>query len=338
MAERNYHENEKQGSVTRRPVRVGPLTAVAVPLLILAFLFRPTLPSVAAPDFAYFPPQPSSSVRASKWEPLATTTAAERETTESESTEPETSVADALLTLPSDSPVQPFEPTTIGMPPLEEEATTTPLPTPTPKPQAWLDRIVPENGERPLSYFDDALFIGDSRTEGLMLSQLIPSATYFTDIGISARHFFTKKIPFADGRELTMSQGLALRDFGKIYLCIGINDIGDPQDAFLNNYSRMVDFIRQEEPQALLYVVSILPVSQARDDEGNWVNNDNVWRFNDLLLEFCADHGLPYLDAAAAVSDEYGKLPADASADGLHLSHALLEKYVYFLRTHTLGD
>ncbi len=326
--------------MTRHPVRVGPLTAIAVPLLILSFLFRPTLPSVAAPDFAYFPPQPAPSVRASEWEPLVTTRAVEWEPTESTATEPQNDRMDALLTLSSDSPMQPYEPTTIGMPPVEEEPTTTPRPTPTPTtlPQAWLDQIVPEHGERPLSYFDDALFIGDSRTEGLMLSRLIPSATYFTDIGISARHFFSKKIPFADGRELTMSQGLALRDFGKIYLCIGINDIGDPQDLFLSNYQRMVEFIRQEEPQAILYVVSILPVSQSRDDQGDWVNNDNVWRFNDLLLELCVDYRLPYLDAAAAVSDEYGKLPGDASVDGLHLSHALLEKYVHFLRTHTLDD
>ncbi|MDI9469436.1 MAG: GDSL-type esterase/lipase family protein [Bacillota bacterium] len=329
--------------MTKRPIRIGPLIAIAVPLVILSFLFRPTLPSVTSPDLEYFPPRSAPSVpniRASEWEAIKTTTTTTRKPEEKESGPEGTTSkeADALLTLPSDSPLQPFEPTTIGMPPLDEdsEIASDTAPTPTARPQAWLDRIVPEQAEQPLSYFDDALFIGDSRTEGLMLSRLIPSATFFTDIGISARHFFTKRIPFADGRQLTMSQGLALKDFAKIYLCIGINDMADPEYIFLNDYKRMVDFIRQEEPQAILYVVSILPVSQARDDQGDWVNNDNVWHFNDLLLQFCADNYVHYLDAAAALGDEHGKLPAGSSADGLHLSHALLEKLVYFFRTHAL--
>lgn len=43
------------------------------------------------------------------------------------------------------------------------------------------------------SYFDDAAFIGDSRTQGLQLYTGLPNATFYATQGLMVDTFFSKK-------------------------------------------------------------------------------------------------------------------------------------------------
>ena len=64
--------------------------------------------------------------------------------------------------------------------------------------------------EVPQDYFDDALLIGDSRVTGIQLYSGWDNITYYAE----------------DGRTLTIEEALQERSSGKIYLEIGINEMG----------------------------------------------------------------------------------------------------------------
>lgn len=78
-------------------------------------------------------------------------------------------------------------------------------------------------------YFADAVFIGDSRTQGLYeYSNLADVATFYSKTSLTVYNLFEKPKDFIrEGDEkLTLEQALSRHQFKKVYLMIGINEMG----------------------------------------------------------------------------------------------------------------
>jgi hypothetical protein len=75
-------------------------------------------------------------------------------------------------------------------------------------------------------YFDDALFVGDSRTVGLMEYGNLDNASFFADSGMSVYGLALKKITMPGKGKMTFDQVLEERQYGKIYLMLGMNELG----------------------------------------------------------------------------------------------------------------
>lgn len=71
------------------------------------------------------------------------------------------------------------------------------------------------------SYFDDAAFVGDSRTDGFMLYSGIGTGTNLTSNGLSIFKLAEKKTLKIDGQKYTLLEALALEEYGKVYLSPG---------------------------------------------------------------------------------------------------------------------
>ena len=81
----------------------------------------------------------------------------------------------------------------------------------------------PEPEPVDIAYFDDAVFIGDSRTVGLRAFGSFVNSAYFAKTGISVNSFFM--YPALDEEtNLTLTQTLSQRQFKKVYIMIGVND------------------------------------------------------------------------------------------------------------------
>ena len=187
-----------------------------------------------------------------------------------------------------------------------------------------------------LSYFDDAAFIGNSRTEGLMLSQRIPNATFYASKGLTVDTALTKALVSSSSGKLTIPEAMATQKFGKVYIMLGMNELGwGSTSTFIKRYSNLIDEIESLQPNAKIYVQSILPVTQEKSDSDKIYNNSRITEFNTLIKAMCKDKGITYLNVAEGVSDANGVLPADSSSDGVHLKPAFLEKWVDYLRDHT---
>lgn len=187
------------------------------------------------------------------------------------------------------------------------------------------------------SYFDDALFIGDSRTEGFMLYTSLSNIKAYCSKGLSISRIYEDKIvTLEDGRTVTVMDALQEQKYKKIYIMFGINELGWPyDDLFIEQYAKMIHDIKQLEPDAIIYVENIIPVSAARSATDPIYNNENVRRFNEMVEQVCREQNVVYLDVASALADEDGALPANASTDGVHCNKEYCEIWLNYLKNNT---
>ena len=168
----------------------------------------------------------------------------------------------------------------------------------------------PSRGQSNPSYYDDALFIGDSRTQGFQMYAGLNNATYYAEKGLTVSTVFTQpfieptddmQIPdgLVNGEEgrLTVAQALEYSGyFGKIYIMLGVNELGWPDtDAFIKYYKSLIELARQYHPDAYIYVQLILPVSKSKSDSDDIYNNTRITIFNSLIMEMCGDERVFYV-------------------------------------------
>ncbi|MGN0334584.1 MAG: GDSL-type esterase/lipase family protein [Lachnospiraceae bacterium] len=168
------------------------------------------------------------------------------------------------------------------------------------------------------SYFDDALFIGDSRTIGLSEYGFLNTADYFAVSGMNL-YSLDKETITIDGTEYSFSQLLEAKDYKKIYLMLGINELGYDFDQTLKKYTALVDTLKASEPDAVIYVCANLHVTKTRSDENKIYNNQNIDRFNAKVAELADDHTIFYLDVNELFDDEEGNLKQEYTYDNAHV-------------------
>lgn len=196
---------------------------------------------------------------------------------------------------------------------------------------------VPESAAVEDSYFDDALFIGDSRTEGLMLYSGLQTATFYTHKGMMVSKAFTSKVIDTPSGKVTVVEALKQKQFGKIYIMLGVNELGWAYDSFFaEKYAELVDAVKAAQPQATIYIQSILPVSADKSARDKIYNNPKILNYNRLIREMVAAKGVYYVDVAAGIQDEQGCLPKDSTTDGVHLTASYCKVWLQYLKTHTV--
>ena len=126
------------------------------------------------------------------------------------------------------------EPTAAVTPTPETTAEPTPTPEPTPLQFTTVDA----------SYFDDALFIGDSRTVGIAEYGNLKNATYFADVGLNVYVAQTKAVAVKNVGTVTLPQLLSQKTFGKVYIMLGINELGNDLDDITAKFSSLIDTVR----------------------------------------------------------------------------------------------
>ncbi|MGI5893122.1 MAG: GDSL-type esterase/lipase family protein [Candidatus Merdivicinus sp.] len=191
------------------------------------------------------------------------------------------------------------------------------------------------------SYFEDALFIGDSRTQGFILYSGLAEATAYADKGLSVDKVFTKEIVHENGADYTVTDALAHHpdEYKKVYLMFGVNELGwNYPNIFQSKYRDVVHAIQQSQPHAIIYVQSILPVSREKSNSSDIYTLERVNLFNDLLKQMAEEEKVCYLNVAEGVSDEEGYLPEDASTDGVHLNKAYCQIWLEYLKNHALTE
>nr|WP_300815526.1 GDSL-type esterase/lipase family protein [uncultured Acetatifactor sp.] len=174
--------------------------------------------------------------------------------------------------------------------------------------------------EVPREYFDDALFIGDSRVTGVELYSGWDNLTYYAEGGMTVYSMFQSKTAQVEGQTLTIEEALRKRSFGKIYLEIGINEMGTGTvDSFMEAYEAAVDYLRELQPDAILYVCSIMYVEQSKSESDPIFNNPAIQERNDRIAALADGENIFYLDINEVVTDETGNLNPDYTWDEVHL-------------------
>lgn len=189
------------------------------------------------------------------------------------------------------------------------------------------------------SYFDDAVFIGDSRTEGFILYTGLTNAISYTNKGLTVDTVFTKPVINKNGDKISVMDALRQTDFSKVYIMLGINETGWPyNNIFIEKYEKIIDEIKAINPDATIYVEEILPVTDKVSQTHSYVKNEKIKEYNALIRQMAEEKKIYYIDTGKAVADTNGSLPENAAIDGIHLKKSYCEKWLEYLKTHTVTN
>lgn len=190
------------------------------------------------------------------------------------------------------------------------------------------------------SYFKDAAFIGDSRTDGFLIYSGIGCGKNLTSNGLSIFQLEEKKALTIKGEKYTLLEALAMEQYGKVYLSLGINELGYHDDeGFYRSYCEAVDAIREIQPNAVIYIQGLIPVNEevvTKTGGRAYLKNDHLRVYNDLMRQAALEKQVVFLDLYTDFANEDGELPAEASQDGVHLRRDWCKQWLAYLQTHTV--
>lgn len=238
---------------------------------------------------------------------------------------------------PDGTPTAAAEPSPTPEPTPVPTPTPTPAPTPTPYDYA---APAPESEAVDPEWFADAVFIGDSRTDGLRLYSGIENAAFLSNKGLT---IFAVDDPVLriDGVKMSVIQALERESYGKVYLCLGLNELGYNYDqGFADAYAALVDRLKELQPEADLYLQLLVPVCtqvcQATNQPA-YVTNEQIAVYNSIIQDIAEEKQVYCVNVPEALVDETGELPADASSDGIHFHMEGYRLWYDYLRTHTVA-
>lgn len=189
-------------------------------------------------------------------------------------------------------------------------------------------------------YFADAVFIGDSRTVGLYeYGGLEEISAFYASTGLTVYKIFSAEIVEVPGQrqKITIEEALNENQFKKIYLMIGINEMGmGTVETFTTRYKEVVDHLLELQPEAIVYIQGILKVTTERSKKGDYINNEGIVARNEALSELADNVRIFYLDVNPLICDDTGGMEPSYTFDGVHLKAKYVEIWKDYLKSHAI--
>ncbi|MDO4482666.1 MAG: GDSL-type esterase/lipase family protein [Bacillota bacterium] len=180
--------------------------------------------------------------------------------------------------------------------------------------------------------FEGALFIGDSRTEGLKLYSGIDNADFFCAKSMTIDKVVDGKKVNVDGQNLSVYDMLSSKQYSKVYICLGINELGWVSiDKFLTEYEELISKIKSAQPGADIYVELLFPVGENRSNSDKTVNNAQIYWYNTNLVELAERNNVKYLNPDKPLINENGALKEEATSDGVHINREYCRIWAEYL-------
>ena len=181
------------------------------------------------------------------------------------------------------------------------------------------------------AYFDDALFIGDSRTVGLREYGLFDNSDFFATPGLSIYAIPKTKVTVHEWEDVKLEELLANKSYGKIYLMLGMNELGYNFEQTVERYRAFVEELQEKQPQAKLYLCANLHVTIVRTENDDIFNNANINKMNEEIRKLAQEKELPYLDVNILFDDENGNLNEEYTSDDSHVLGKYYEDWCKWL-------
>lgn len=197
---------------------------------------------------------------------------------------------------------------------------------------------VPQGEIQDKSYFDDAVFIGNSRMVGFGAYSELDNITVYAHSGLNVRSIYDDACIETESGKITILEALKQTpDCKKIYLKMGTNELGWPYyNVFIKEYVKLIEEMKLICPDALIYVHSVLPVAKKKSEIDPYENQPNINIMNEMLQDMCEENKYFYLDVQSAYLDEEGYLLSSVTFDGSHIRYPHYPQWVDYLLSHTV--
>ena len=202
----------------------------------------------------------------------------------------------------------------------------------------YMDIVVPEQASAvDDSYFEDAVFIGDSRMQGFRNLSGITKGSFVTAVGMELENFYTDSQIATAAGNVTVLDALKNINFSKIYMMLGTNELGAYDMSQVGeSYRQVLADIKQlsSSPDPIVYVYSVIYVDEPLVTTGDYVNNTNVDAVNMEILKMCKKEGYHYINLNEVFSNGYHGLISGAAEDGIHLNTDYCKEWLEYTKTH----
>lgn len=169
-------------------------------------------------------------------------------------------------------------------------------------------------GAVPESWYDDVLFVGDSRTDGLRLNNPIGNADFVC--GTSRTVFKYNK----DGEvKNELIAALNSKTYGKIFINLGINECGYASSSIIKGFKQLIALIREYQPDAKIILQGIMAVTEKYSGRNDCFKKDNIASLNEKMAELANGTDVFYIHANTYFTGSNGYLYSDLTGDGCHL-------------------
>ena len=190
-----------------------------------------------------------------------------------------------------------------------------------------------------ISYFNDAAFLGDSRTLGISDYAGFDEADFYCDSGMMIFKLLEPEgVTYQKtGGKVDLSQVLQQKQYGKIYIMLGMNELGyGNTEMYLDQYRKVVEQIREWQPDAVIYIMANLHVSREKNNLASEFNNININDKNAAAASLANGTDIFYLDANPVFTDSEGFLDSELTFDGVHMYAQHYDKWREFLMEHAV--
>ncbi len=225
-------------------------------------------------------------------------------------TTPETVPATTPETVPETAPATTSETTAGTMP----ETTPESVPETTPESVPETEPVVIDE-----TWFDDALFVGDSRTVGMRDIARLGKADYFCDVGMTVFKVLDYHLYIKGSGKVNLARALEKKEYGKVFIHLGLNECSSNHDLVMKKFQEIVDLIQEKRPDAEIYIQSVMVVAEFKSRDPRFTTED-ISDLNARLKALTEEEEIHFIDTNAWAADENGFLRDDIRAgDGAHL-------------------
>lgn len=196
------------------------------------------------------------------------------------------------------------------------------------------------------SWFDDAVFVGDSVTTRLDIAcaddpTLLGNAKFVCggSLGYNNSQWDINQEgnvhPDYKGKTVLAENCAVETGANKVFLMLGMNDIGIyGTDGAMSDCEKLVNKIKKNSPNVTIYIQSVTPMMTTHEQD--ILNNTLIQELNGKLEEFCKKNNYKYLDIYHAVCDDTGALPlencGDPEGQGIHFTADACKAWVQYLK------
>ena len=125
-----------------------------------------------------------------------------------------------------------------------------------------------------------------------------------------------------------------------VLLMFGTDSAGSMEiNDFISNYQRLITEMKRINPNGVIIVQSILPVSSYYDENSRNLNNNKINKLNYYLAKMCEELNISFLNTAEALKNSQGQLKDEfyrdsATESGIYLNEEANEVAMKYFRTH----
>lgn len=147
----------------------------------------------------------------------------------------------------------------------------------------------------------------------------IEGADFYACTGMSVYTVWKETSSVGNWGKMLLEEVLQQKDYDRIYLMLGINELGYNMDKTIATHAALVARIRELQPRAYLMICANMHVTQKRSSSDKIINNARIDQLDAAFSQQADGKSIFYLDVNPVFDDENGALGAQYTQDNTHI-------------------